>query len=457
MAKFDLGAFAQTLGSVSESVTGLQMLPLDRLDANRKNFYPPVDEFDALVESIDANGLLEPLTVVAAENGRYRLISGHNRLKAVKELRGRSLGMDNRWKELPCLVLPPMTEAQEQSAIIEGNRQRRKNSALLAEEAQKLTECYIERKKAGEDLPGRIRQRVAEALQVSQTKLAVLNAIRENLKVPGFMRDWKEGRLLESVAYEISKLDQDAQYRLLDWTIESGRMLTTVTVERFSRMYTLCERNCPHCGKLCPHAEQMVLHKYHGGEFHCAGCCEKCLRKETCPVACEYIPRPEPEQPERSEVPEDPRADWHRVTEAFSSRLREAREDAGMDRKAFADKLGEFQATYSGWENGQLPGSSRIPKVALALGVSTDYLFGLTDDPTPMETAAFWRPLSKDNWPEEGQLVLLSYENAIGGYRYQLARCMGGFDDRYPFVDPNSDLSCEEFEDFDHWLPLVGR
>lgn len=382
MAKFDLGAFAQTLGNVSESDTGLQMLPLDKLDANRKNFYPPVDEFDALVESIDANGLLEPLTVVAAGNGRYRLISGHNRLNAVKELRGRSLGLDTRWKEVPCLVLPPMTEAQEQSAIIEGNRQRRKNSALLAEEAQKLTECYIERKKAGEDLPGRIRQRVAEALQVSQTKLAVLSAIRENLKVPGFVRDWKEGRLLESVAYEISKLDQEAQYRLLDWHIESGRMLTTVTVERFSRMYALCERNCPHCGRMCPHAEQMVLHKYHGDFFHCAGCCEMCLSKKSCPVACEYIPRPAEEKPERSDAPEDP---------------------------------------------------------------------------APMETAAFWRHLGKDSWPEEGQLVLLSYENAIGGYRYQLARCMGGCDDRYPFVDPNNDLSCEDFEDFDHWLPLVGR
>ena len=378
---FDIGAFAQQLNAVSEPDTGLQMIPLDKLYANRRNFYPPVDEFDSLVESIDANGLLEPLTVVADEHGRYRLISGHNRLKAVQELKGRSLGLDHRWKELPCLVLPPMTEAQEQSAIIEGNRQRRKSSALLAEEAQKLTESYVERKRAGEDLPGRIRQRVAEALQVSQTKLAVLSAIRENLKVPGFVRDWKEGRLLESVAYEISKLDLEAQYRLLDWYIEGDRMLTTVTVQRFSRMCTLCQRDCPHCGNLCPNAEQMVLCKYTNGEFHCTGCCEECLDKESCPTACEYIPQPKEEAPECSKGMEDPRTDWKRVTESFSARLKEAREDTGMDRKTFAERLGEFQATYSAWENGSLPGSSRIPKVALALGVSTDYLFGLTDDP----------------------------------------------------------------------------
>lgn len=457
MAKFDLGAFAQQLGGVSDSDTGLQMLPTDKLYANKRNFYPPVDEFDALVESIDANGLLEPLTVVADGNGRYRLISGHNRLKAVQELNGRSLGMDARWKELPCLVLPPMTEAQEQSAIIEGNRQRRKSSALLAEEAQKLTESYVARKQAGESLPGRIRQRVAEALQVSQTKLAVLNAIRENLKVPGFVRDWKEGRLSESVAYEISKLDQNAQYRLLDWSIEGNRLLSTVTVQRFKHMITMCRNDCPHGGGLCPNAEQMVLCKYYNGEFKCSGCCEQCLDKNTCATACEYIPRPEERAPDHSEVPEDPRTDWKYITEAFAARLKAAREDTGMDRKAFADKLGEFQATYSAWENGQMPGSSRIPKVALALGVSTDYLFGLTDNPTPMETAAFWRPLQEENWPEEGQLVLLSYENGIGGYQYQLARCMGGCDDLYPFVDPNNDLSCEDFDNFDHWLPLVGR
>lgn len=53
--------------------------------------------------------------------------------------------------------------------------------------------------------------------------------------------------------------------------------------------------------------------------------------------------------------------------------------------------------------------------------------------------------------------MLLSYENGIGGFQYQIARCVGGPADVYPFVDPNNDLTCDEFEDFDYWLALEER
>ena len=69
---------------------------------------------------------------------------------------------------------------------------------------------------------------------------------------------------------------------------------------------------------------------------------------------------------------------------------------------------------------------------------------------------AGWQKLD-EKWPKEGQLVLLSYENGIGGFQYQIARCVGGRYDTWPFIDPNNELSCEEFEDFDHWLALEER
>lgn len=72
------------------------------------------------------------------------------------------------------------------------------------------------------------------------------------------------------------------------------------------------------------------------------------------------------------------------------------------------------------------------------------------------KSPAGWQKLS-EIWPEEGQLVLLSYENGIGGFQYQLARCVGGAADVYPFVDPNNDLTCDEFECFDQWIPLMER
>ena len=68
-----------------------------------------------------------------------------------------------------------------------------------------------------------------------------------------------------------------------------------------------------------------------------------------------------------------------------------------MDKKAFAESIGEYPGTYSAWENASLPGSERVPRLALALGVSTDYLYGLTDDPRPAQAQP------------EGQLVLAGW------------------------------------------------
>ncbi len=65
-------------------------------------------------------------------------------------------------------------------------------------------------------------------------------------------------------------------------------------------------------------------------------------------------------------------------------RLRDLREDRGLNQTALAGVLHVSQATYSRYESGALD----IPSTALiALArfyrTSTDYLLGLTDDPLP--------------------------------------------------------------------------
>lgn len=235
---FDISKFAATLSpDVSESDTMLREIPIDQLHPNARNFYPTLspEDLDLLTESVEANGLLEPLTVVPGEKpDDYRLISGHNRLRALTALH-KEYPDDPKWQQIPCVVLPALTREQELSAIIEANRQRKKTGALLAEEAEKLTESYVARQQAGEKLPGRIRARVAEALQVSQTKLATVKAIKDHLVVPEFKERWEKGDIPEDAAYEISKLDQETQYRLLDWSIETHTPLTAKAVRIFAR------------------------------------------------------------------------------------------------------------------------------------------------------------------------------------------------------------------------------
>lgn len=400
MSKFDLSRIVGA-GGVSESDTELREIFLDKIRENPENFYPPLpeDEADALRESIQANGLLEPLLVVP-DGATYRLVSGHNRLRALRDLRANAFGMD--YKTALCRVLQPMDADHEITAIIEANRQRRKTPAVLQQEAEALTEVYVRRKQAGEDLPGRIRDRVAEAMQVSATKLANLNAIKNGLKNTQLIVWWQTGTMPEAAALEAARMDAEEQDHLRLWLLSHYEKPTLANVRRFRVIWGGCRHECPEAdGAFCPNAEAIYREDFRDGVWHSAGCCAQCLRRDTCATCCDYVERKEPEPTEESEGdPEDAVPDWRAEREAFGSRLRQAREATGLDRAAFAESIGAYKATYSAWENGSLPGSSQFPDLARALGVSTDYLYGLTDDPTP--------PAAAQPQPE-GQLTIAGW------------------------------------------------
>lgn len=442
----------------------LRELPVEDVHPNPGNFYPPIDAnaMEDLQESIQANGVLEPLLVLRDGDG-YRLISGHNRLRAVRHLH--LYGPDaQRWATVPCRILPPMDELREQTAIIEANRQRVKTPQVLQQEAKELTRLYTERKKAGEELPGRVRDRVAEDLRISAARASRLAAIDTGLKVPGFQRMWKDGDINESVAYEISKLDLDQQYRLLDYHINGAHSLNLPTLRRFGAIYEkLCKGACQVTGGSCEIADDMYDDQFWGGEWHCAGCCAYCNERNTCTTVCKHF---EPEETEAEETKnpstEDPRLHGETMRDAFCSRVKALREATGLSRKEFAESIGWYAGTYSACENGSLPGSERIPQLALALQCTTDYLYGLTDDPNgwapPAQEppAPAWRDL-EEAWPEIGDAVILCRDNGIGGYDYQAAVCVGISSEPFPFTGAGDDIHIEDWDSYRWWLPFQPK
>lgn len=67
----------------------------------------------------------------------------------------------------------------------------------------------------------------------------------------------------------------------------------------------------------------------------------------------------------------------------FGIRLRELRENEGyQSQQALADALGVAQSTVANWERGRRePNYATTVRLAQLLGVSTDYLLGLSDQP----------------------------------------------------------------------------
>ena len=236
--KFNLAALVPEMDAVSNSDSPrITMIPITELRPNGGNFYD-TSNIDDLVDSIELNGLLEPLCVFrrAQGTGSYVIFSGHRRYLALHLLYKKDRA---RWNEVPCIVFPDPHDANRETVmLIHANSTGRVLSNWeKAEQALRLKKALVAMRERGAELPGRIRDLVAEEMQMSASKLARLEAIGNNLKFPGFADAWRDGKLGESVAYEISKLPMDKQMDVWDGMVSAGKSEQTLSikdVEQFS-------------------------------------------------------------------------------------------------------------------------------------------------------------------------------------------------------------------------------
>lgn len=222
--KFNLAALVPEMEAVSNSDTPrIAMIPITELRPNGGNFYD-TSNFEDLADSIELNGLLEPLCVFrrGQGTGHYVIFSGHRRYKALRRLYEKS-GFE-KWTEVPCIVFPdPHDENRETVMLIHANSTGRILSNWeKAQQARRLKEALVAMREGGAELPGRIRDLVAEEMQMSASKLARLEAIGNNLTEVRFAKAWREGRLNESVAYELSKLPKARQKEAWDEYLYCG-------------------------------------------------------------------------------------------------------------------------------------------------------------------------------------------------------------------------------------------
>lgn len=222
--KFNLAALVPEMEAVSNSDTPrITMIPITELRPNGGNFYD-TSNIDDLVDSIELNGLLEPLCVFrrAQGTGSYVIFSGHRRFLALHLLYKKDRA---RWNEVPCIVYPDPNDANRETVmLIHANSTGRVLSNWeKAEQALRLKKALVAMREGGAELPGRIRDLVAEEMQMSASKLARLEAIGNNLTEVRFAKAWRDGRLNESVAYELSKLPKERQKEAWDEYLRCGR------------------------------------------------------------------------------------------------------------------------------------------------------------------------------------------------------------------------------------------
>ncbi len=286
---FNLAEAAGFAGMMSNLDTReIEMIPVRLIDANENNFFT-VEDVQDLKESIEVNGILQPLNVV--KNGsRYRIIAGHRRFKAASEL---------DLEEVPAIVLPEMSEAMEQLALIQTNTTARELSyPEKMEAARQLKKILLQLKEEGVELPGKLRDIMAEQLEISRTELARMNVIEKNL-IPEGKQLLKEGKMSASAAYAMARTTPECQKELIDQKLPAyiAEGIEDYSVERTLDWIT---EDCPHpegwwqhneksMGRKlkCPSWKKVKAHKDKGHPERCLGCCSACPNLPTCKDACD--------------------------------------------------------------------------------------------------------------------------------------------------------------------------
>ena len=169
------------------------------------NFYDVSDVTELKQAIVMAGGVRQNLIVEPVDGGKYRIVSGHRRCKAVKELLDEHAGIPST---VPCEIETDPNVAQ--LLLITTNSSTRKLTAWERIEQYTQLESLYRYFKAQNKLPGRKREALAKLLQEGPTNVARLKVISDN-KNPALVDMLKQDRIGISAAYELCKLPPDVQ------------------------------------------------------------------------------------------------------------------------------------------------------------------------------------------------------------------------------------------------------
>ena len=421
---FDVSSvFAEELKKVSKSDTGKRLteVDVDDLVSNEANFYA-VDaaNLEELKNSIALSGIMDPPTVTETEDGKYRLISGHRRTAAVRALVAE--GREDL-RKVPVFVRSPRSAAMEELELIMANSTARVlSSAEVSEAAQRVERLLYELKEQGVEFPGRMRDHVAAACNISKTKLANLHAI-ENGCIADFREMWAAGKIPDATALELSRCDVAFQMRMRDAFAKMKSFPTAASIESLRTMQkngtmwrpSAC-LTCPD-GRLCPSSRDDAVLR------HDATCCSfepKC-KGEMCCMDCEYgakargcydvcdqmcsrakqyrTDKNADAKAKKAKAEEKRQRGFQTAIQQDAQRIVRAADAAGVDDALKIQLRGYMTAMSVGtvrrWASGDFGDthfygldalyvdSDRIPTVCQQLHCSADYLLGMTDELTP--------------------------------------------------------------------------
>lgn len=187
------------------------------LQPSENNFYS-VEDIAELKSSIEMFGVKQNLTVRETEPGKYRIIAGHRRHKACRELVAEG---KKQFEYVPCAIEAEPDGVTEQLLLIMTNSTTRQltdwEKIQQVDEIKRLLTEY----RSKNPIEGRTREIIADILDTSTTQIARMEAIANNLE-PKLKEHLKENNINISKAYEAAGLPKEKQKEVIEEIKEKG-------------------------------------------------------------------------------------------------------------------------------------------------------------------------------------------------------------------------------------------
>ena len=176
-----LGALLGDFNDEPQEKSAYRLLPLHKVEPNpdqpRRDF--DENELQALADSIDTHGLVQPLTVREMANGYYQIIAGERRWRAC-----RLAGL----QEVPVIVMEADDRKTMELALIENLQRQDLNPMEEALGYRTLMEDYGLTQEETASRVGKSRPAVANALRLLTLPEPVAQMVRSGTLTPGHAR-----------------------------------------------------------------------------------------------------------------------------------------------------------------------------------------------------------------------------------------------------------------------------
>ncbi|MBQ6946072.1 MAG: ParB N-terminal domain-containing protein [Ruminococcus sp.] len=191
----------------------IRMIELKKIKPSMDNFYS-LSDIEILADDIERQGLKHNIVVVedSKNRGTYFIKSGHRRFTAIQRLVN-----ENRYnsKYIPCFVDGIKSKSETILDLIMLNATTRvMTDSELFKQYEILKDTLDNLKHEGVKIKGRLREKVAEMLNVSPAQVGKIENIKHNA-VPEIIEAVESGDMTIATADSIAKLPEQEQKEII--------------------------------------------------------------------------------------------------------------------------------------------------------------------------------------------------------------------------------------------------